>query len=180
MSQQRTAKARYSEEFLVAVKHLLSVEDPVSEARYHTRMHDITAEPAETLARARHNARVAVENCRTGEHGPVIADDFLFIELELKFQRIEMGRLRTNLRRGYWTAAAGGFALFAGMGFAIFADNAPARSAATVLVAATIGAGALLLLIGIAVSARQWVGRRKASRWLLEIDQAMRRRSELE
>ena len=180
MSQQRTKKSRYSEEFLVAVNHMLSVDDPAAEARYHTRMHDITAEPAETLARARHNARVAVENCRTGEYGAVIAEDFIFIELERRIQRLCVDRLRAGLKRWYRIAAAGGVVSLAGAGFTTLAALSAAPAAITVLAATTTGTGALLLLIGLASSTRKHLERRKAKRWITEIDLARQRRAELE
>jgi len=179
-SQQRTKKSRYSEEFLVAVKHMLSVDDPVTEARYHTRMHDITAEPAETLARARHNARVAVENCRTGEHGAVIAEDFIFIELERRIQQLRVGRLQAGLKRWFRIAAAGGVISLAGAGFTTLAALSAAPAAIAVLAATTLGTGALLLLIGLALSTRRHMKRRKANRWMTEIDREMERRVELE
>lgn len=180
MSQQRTKKPRYSEEFLVAVKHMLSVDDPVAEARYHTRMHDITAEPAETLARARHNARVAVENCRSGEYGAVIAEDFIFIELERRIQLLRGDRLQAGLKRWYRIAAAGAVVSLAGVGFTTLAALLAAQVAVTVLAATTTGTGALLLLIGLALSIRKQMERRKANRWMTEIDRARQRRAELE
>ncbi len=180
MSQQRTKKPRYSEEFLVAVKHMLSVDDPVAEARYHTRMHDITAEPAETLARARHNARVAVENCRSGEYGAVIAEDFIFIELERRIQLRRVDRLQAGLKRWYRIAAAGVVVSLAGVGFTTLAALLAAQVAVTVPAATTTGTGALLLLIGLALSIRKQMERRKANRWMTEIDRARQRRAELE
>ena len=79
-------RERYSDELLECVEYLLAVDNPLAETRYGGDFNRLTAEPSETLGIVRRNAYVAVDNCETGEYGPVIPEDRLFVEVELKIQ----------------------------------------------------------------------------------------------
>lgn len=83
---------RYSHELLTAVRYLLTVADPIKEARYFSGLHEFAPEPGETLAIVRHNAYIAMENCEEPAE-PVLPEDYLFIQVEERIQRQRSTRL---------------------------------------------------------------------------------------
>ena len=83
---------RYSDELLTAVRYLLTVADPIREAKYFSGLQQFTSEPSETLGIVRSNAYVALENCADPTE-PVIPEDYLFIQVEERIQRKRSARL---------------------------------------------------------------------------------------
>lgn len=99
MSGESTRNERYSDELLTAVRYLLTVGDPMKEARYGSGLQRFTAEPSETLYIVRLNAYVALENYEKPTE-PVIPEDLLFIEVEGKIQQQRSSRLGSEF--GKW------------------------------------------------------------------------------
>lgn len=83
---------RYSDELLTAVRYLLTVADPIREAKYFSGLQQFTSEPSETLGIVRSNAYTALENCADPTE-PVLSEDYLFIQVEERIQQQRSTRL---------------------------------------------------------------------------------------
>lgn len=106
---------RYSEELLECARFLLTVEDPICEQEYGSGLHRVSAEPSETLAIIRDNARVVRDNIRNGGYGPVIPEDLLFLKVEASIRWARLKQVDQELadvgRTLIWAAAVGAVAL---------------------------------------------------------------------
>lgn len=99
MAQKRDkGSERYSKELLSAIRYLLSVDDPLSEANYEGGLNRITAEPGETLAIIRHIARETLYDVVTEKHVHINAEDRLFFQVEHRIQQNKLRETRTKER----------------------------------------------------------------------------------
>lgn len=95
---QDKGSGRYSKELLSAVQYFLSVDDPLSEANYEGGLNRITAEPSETLAIIRCNARAALYDLLNEKDIHIDAEDRLFFRVEHRIQQNNLRETQTKER----------------------------------------------------------------------------------